>query len=131
MVSIEILLQLAGLACVGLVIVNFVAPKRLGYASSLENAELLIRQIFYVHCGYIVLIIAALGVLCLASPILLLEPGMGQVLSGFFAFFWGSRVVVQLVYYDKAYRARERGWDIFFLLLFASLAVVFGLAAWS
>lgn len=124
----ESFLRLAGLISVGLVVANFVAPRRLGYARSLAGAETLIRQIFYVHCAYIVLLIAALAVLCLGWPGLLLEPGMGRVVSGFFTLFWGSRVVVQLTYYDPEHRARERFWDVFFLLVFSTLAAIFAAA---
>lgn len=121
----EWLLRFAGLICLGLVAANFVAPRRLGYARSLVSAETLVRQIFYVHCAYLVLLIAGLAVLCLGWPGLFLEPGMGRVVGGFFAIFWGSRVVVQLTYYDRAYRARERFWDVFFLLVFVVLAAIF------
>lgn len=119
------LLRLAGLICVGLVVANFVAAPRLGYAKSLAGAELLIRQIFYVHCGYIVMLITGLAILCLGWPQLFLVDGMARVVSGFFAVFWASRVVVQLTYYDKEYRRRERFWDFFFLLVFLALALVF------
>lgn len=124
----ESFLRLAGLISVGLVVANFVAPRRLGYARSHTGAETLVRQIFYVHCAYIVLLIAALAVLCLGWPGLLLEPGMGRVVSGFFTLFWGSRVVVQLTYYDPEHRARERFWDVFFLLVFSTLAAIFAAA---
>lgn len=120
-----LLLRLAGLICVGLVVANFVAAPRLGYARNLAKSELLVRQIFYVHCGYIVMLILGLAILCLGWPGLFLADGMGRVVSGFFAFFWGSRVVVQLTYYDPAYRRRERFWDVFFLIVFLTLAFVF------
>ena len=86
------------------------------------------RQIFYVHCGYIVFLITARAVLCLGWPRLLLEPEMGRVVSGFFTVFWGSRMVVQLTYYDKTERRKERFWDVFFLLVFLTLAVIFAAA---
>lgn len=120
-----LLLRLAGVICVGLVVANFVAAPRLGYARSLAGAEKLVRQIFYVHCGYIVMLISGLAILCLGWPHLFFEGGMARVVSGFFAFFWGSRVVVQLTYYDPEYRRRERFWDIFFLLVFITLALIF------
>jgi hypothetical protein len=60
---------------------------------------------------------------------LLLEDGMGRVLSGFFGLFWGSRVVVQLTYYDRQVRRRDRGWDVFFLGVFGALSTMFTLAA--
>lgn len=122
------LLRLAGAICLGLVVANFVAAPRLGYARNLAGSDLLIRQIFYVHCGYIVMLITGLAVLCLGWPGLFLEDGMGRVVSGFFCLFWGSRVVVQLTYYDPEYRKRERFWDVFFLLVFLTLAAVFAAA---
>ena len=121
-------LRLAGLMCLGLVVANFVAAPRFGYARSLAKTETIVRQIFYVHCGYIVFLITGLAVLCLAWPGLFLEKGMGQVVSGFFAVFWGSRVVVQLTYYDSDLRRKERCWDIFFLLVFVGLALIFAFA---
>ncbi len=126
-----ILLRLAGLMCLGLIVANFVAAPRLGYARNLAGSGNLVRQIFYVHCGYIVLLITALAVLCLGWPQLLLAEGMGQVVSGFFTVFWGSRVVVQLTYYDKTERRKERFWDLFFLLVFFTLAAIFATATSS
>ena len=125
------LLRLAGLMCVGLIAANFVAAPRLGYARSLAQAETIVRQIFYVHCGYIVFLITGIAVLCLGWPQLLLEDGMGRVVSGFFTVFWGSRVVVQLTYYDRDLRNQERFWDLFFLFVFFTLATIFAAAAFS
>ena len=119
----------AGVILSGLVLANFVVAKRWTYADNLAGSEAMVRQVFYVHCAYIVAIIAALAVLCLGWPRLLLEDGMGRVLCGFFGIFWGSRVVVQLTYYDREVRRRDRGWDVFFLGVFAVLSAVFTLAA--
>ena len=113
----------------GLVLANFVAAKRWRYAENLAGSAVIVRQVFYVHCAYIVVIIAALALLCLGWPGLLLEGGMSRVLCVFFALFWGSRVVVQLTYYDRELRRADRGWDIFFLGVFLVLSTVFTLAA--
>ncbi|MDB4554477.1 hypothetical protein N9Z94_01680 [Akkermansiaceae bacterium] len=124
-----LLFRIAGLMCLGLIVANFIGAKRLGYAASLVQAEMIVRQIFYVHCGYIVMIITGLAILCLGWPELLLADGMGRVVSGFFGIFWGTRVVLQLTYYDKKLRAKERGWDLFFLGVFLALAIIFILGA--
>jgi hypothetical protein len=129
--TLEIGLRGAGIILLGLVLANFVAAKRWRYAENLAGSEAMVRQVFYVHCAYIVAIIAALALLCLAWPDLLIEDRMGRVLCGFFGVFWGSRVVVQLTYYDKEVRRRDRGWDVFFLGIFATLSAVFTLAAIS
>ena len=122
-------LRLAGLILTGLVVANFVAAKRWDYAENLKGSSVIVRQVFHVHCAYIVAIIAALAVLCLGWPWMLLEAGMGRVVSAFFAIFWGSRVVVQLTYYDKEMRRNDRGWDVFFLGVFLTLTLIFTLAA--
>lgn len=127
--TLEIGLRAAGMILTGLVLANFVAAKRWRYADNLAGSEAMVRQIFYVHCAYLVAIIAALAVLCLGWPKMLLEGGMSRVLCGFFGLFWGSRVVVQLAYYDKEVRRRDRGWDLFFLGVFGILGAVFTLAA--
>lgn len=126
---IEYALRLAGAMLTGLVVANFVAAKRWDYAGNLAGTAVIVRQIFHVHCAYIVVIITALAVLCIGWPGLLLEDGMGRVLAAFFALFWLSRVIVQLSYYDPELRRRDRGWDLFFLGVFLTLALIFGLAA--
>ncbi|MCW1887460.1 hypothetical protein OKA04_22180 [Luteolibacter flavescens] len=120
-----IALRVAGLMMTGIAIANFVAARRLRYRENLAGCEVMVRQIFHVHCAYIIAIVGGLGVLCLGWPQLLMADGMGRVLSGFFGVFWISRVVVQLVYYDKETRRRERGWDLFFLGVFAALGTIF------
>ncbi len=127
--SIELILRGAGLILTGLVVANFVAARRFGYARNLAGADVMVRQIFHVHCAYIVGIIAVLALLCLGWPELLLEGRMSNVVSGFFAIFWGSRVIVQLTYYDPDLRRAERGWDVFFLGVFAALTAAFAIAA--
>lgn len=129
--TLEIGLRGAGIILLGLVLANFVATKRWRYAENLAGSEAMVRQVFYVHCAYIVSIIAALAVLCLGWPHLLIEDRMGRILCGFFGLFWGSRVVVQLTYYDKEVRRRDRSWDVFFLGVFATLSAIFTLAAIS
>lgn len=125
----EMGLRVAGLILLGLVLANFVAAKRLRYAHNLSGSAPMVRQIFYVHCAYIIAIVSALALLCLGWPELLLEEKMGRILSGFFGLFWASRVVVQLTYYDRELRRQERAWDVFFLGVFVLLSTVFTLTA--
>ena len=125
----ESALRITGLMMTGLVAANFVAAKRWRYRENLDCCDVMVRQVFHVHCAYIIAIISALAVLCLGWPGLLLADGMGRVLSAFFGVFWTSRVIVQLAYYDAETRRRDRGWDLFFLGVFLALATVFTLAA--
>ena len=59
---------------------------------------------------------------------MLLEGGMGRTVCIFFGLFWASRVLVQLTYYDRETRSRDRGWDVFFLAVFLFLGLIFTLA---
>lgn len=126
--TVEILLRIAGLALVGLIAANFVATHRFAYAKNLTLASTIVRQIFHVHCAYIIAIITGLAILCLGWPHLLLDGPLARAVSGYFALFWASRVIVQLTYYDPELRQNERSWDIFFLGVFLFLATTFTLA---
>ncbi|WP_193213016.1 hypothetical protein [Luteolibacter marinus] len=125
----ETALRVAGLILAGLTLANFVAARRFAYRENLAASAVMVRQVFQVHCAYIVAIISALALLCLGWPGLLLDDGMGRVLSAFFGLFWLSRVIVQLSYYDRQTRRLNRGWDLFFLGVFLVLAAIFTLAA--
>lgn len=127
----ETTLRIAGLILTGLVVANFIAPKKFNYRSNLAATGVFVRQVFYVHCAYIISIIAGLALLCLGWPELLLKDRMGNVLCGFFALFWLSRVVVQLTYYDTEIRRSNRFWDLFFLGVFLTLGSIFTLATFS
>lgn len=127
--DLETLLRVAGLMMTGVVAANFVAAKRWKYQQNLADCEVMVRQVFHVHCAYIITIVGALALLCLGWPELLLADGMGRVLSGFFGVFWASRVVVQLAYYDRETRRRDRGWDVFFFGVFLALSAIFTLTA--
>ncbi|KAF0243486.1 MAG: hypothetical protein FD180_3376 [Planctomycetota bacterium] len=124
------LIQLAGGLQLALIPVNFIAPYKLRYAASLAGATPIVRNIFYVHAGYIVFVLAGLGALCLGAAEFL---GSGAPLArwtcGYLAAFWAIRVLVQLFYYDREERRRNRALDVAFLSLFASLALVFAAAA--
>ena len=124
----ETAIRIAGLILAGLVVANFVAAKRFNYRSNLAGSGAFVRQVFHVHCAYIIAIIGGLALLCFGWPELLLNDRMGKVLCGFFALFWLSRVLVQLTYYDAETRRTNRFWDVFFLGVFLTLAVIFTLA---
>ncbi|RYD40657.1 MAG: hypothetical protein EOP85_13905 [Verrucomicrobiaceae bacterium] len=127
--TLEIGLRTAGLVLSGLVVANFFAASRWRYTENLAGAEPMVRQIFYVHCAYLISIMAGLALLCLGWPQLLMEGEMSRALCGFFGLFWGSRVVVQLTYYDKNVRRADRGWDVFFFGVFLFLGTIFTLTA--
>ncbi|HVS07586.1 MAG TPA: hypothetical protein VHK65_15665 [Candidatus Dormibacteraeota bacterium] len=54
---------------------------------------------------------------------------LGRFLSTFLAIFWLLRVPIQLLYYPAEIRRQNRLADVVFIVAFAFLAIVFGLAA--
>jgi hypothetical protein len=124
------LLWIAGALQLLLVVVNFAAPRRLGYAEGLAGVPPIIRQIFHVHAAYIVLVLLGFAGLCfLFAPELAGGRGLGRFMSAFLAVFWLPRPFVQLLYYDPDLRRRHRLYDVGFLVLFGYLAAVFTAAA--
>jgi hypothetical protein len=124
------LLWIAGALHLLLVVVNVLAPRRLGYSEGLAGAPPIVRQIFHVHAAYIVLVLLGFAGLCLFyAPELAGGRGLGRFMSAFLAVFWLPRPFVQLLYYDPDLRRRHRLYDVAFLILFGYLAAVFTAAA--
>lgn len=132
MTTLATLIHLAGLGHLALIPVNCVAPYKLRYAASLAGATPVVRNIFYVHAGYIVFVLAGIGALCLgAAEFLGSGAPVARWICGYLAAFWGIRVALQLFYYDREERRRNRALDLVFLALFGFLAAVFTSAAFT
>jgi len=98
--------------------------------ANLPLAIRLVRQVFYVHAAYIVLVVLGFAALALLFPADLSSGRpLGRFLSSFLAIFWLLRVPIQLFYYPAEIRRQNRLADVVFIVAFAFLAVVFGLAA--
>lgn len=117
----ELFIRLAGAGLVLVVLANCVAPLMLSYGANLDRCDRIFAQIFIVHAAYIVLVTAAMAALCLWRPGFFLETVEGRVLAGFMGFYWGSRFLVQVIYYDRATKRDRPGWNLLFTLAFAAL----------
>ena len=103
---------------------------RLQYRKNLAGASEIVRQVFYVHAAYIVLVVLGFAALSLLFPDELVSGRpLGRFLSTFLAVFWLLRVPIQLFYYPAEIRRQNRLADVIFTVAFAFLALVFGLAA--
>jgi len=105
---------------------NFFLPAKLHYRENLAKVSPIIRQIFTIHSIYIVLVLVGLGLICLLfSNELAGATPLGRFLCGFLAIFWGSRIVLQIFYYDKAVKKEHPLGALFFGAVFLYLAVIF------
>ena len=98
----EIHLRIAGALILLLVPANLLLPRRLAWREELPRLSLINRNIFVVHCAFIVLTLILMGTLSLFFTDALRERGRlgGLVLAGF-AIFWGARLAAQLFVYDR------------------------------
>jgi hypothetical protein len=99
-------LTVTGLILVGLGAAHVALPRLLGWRRELAGASPLHREVSLVHCYFIGLTCVLWGLLPLTAGRLLLQPApvTRVVLAGAVA-FWASRLVIQLVVFNR--HARE------------------------
>jgi hypothetical protein len=109
---------------------NVALPRKIRIREDLTNLSPLARQIFVVHWGYIIYVLAAFGFVCLwFAPELAGATPLGRFFSGVLAVFWLPRAFIQVSYFDREFRRKNRAADVAFTLSSLFLGVVFSLAA--
>jgi len=122
----------AGAVHVGIIAANVPLPGRLQVRQKLAGVPRFVRQIFYVHWVYILIVLALFAALCFGfAPELAGASALGRFLSGFMAGFWLLRIGLQVFYYDREIRRENRGLDMLYLASLILLVVIFGMAAIS
>jgi len=122
----------AGAVHVGIMAANVPLPGRLRVRERLAGVPRFVRQIFYVHWVYIVIVLGLFAALCFGfAPELAGASALGRFLSGFMAGFWLLRIVLQIFYYDREMRRENRGLDRLYVGSLIVLVVVFGMAAFG
>jgi len=120
----------AGAVHVGIMAANIPLPGRLRVRERLAGVPRFVRQIFYVHWVYIVIVLGMFAALCFGfAPELAGASGLGRFLSGFMAGFWLLRIVLQIFYYDREIRRENRVLDLLYLGSLIMLVVIFATAA--
>jgi hypothetical protein len=125
-------LRAAGAAMLVLAALYPIYPRRFRWAEQLQRVELLTRQVFWVHIGFIVLLLVLQGILLVGFPHLLLAPdgAATALLIGMLA-FWLYRLVAQLFVYDPdLWRDRPAHLlvHVVFTLLWLAISAVLGWA---
>ena len=71
-------IQLAGIILLCITLANFFAPKKMRWTVNLEKTEPVFRQVFIIHCVFLLACVVAMALICLAKPYWLLTDGLGQ-----------------------------------------------------
>src|ERR1700756_622220 len=102
----------AGAVPAGIVLANIPLPGRLRVRERLAGVPHFLRQIFYVHWIYIVIVLGLFATLCFGFASELTGGSLlGRFLSGFMAGFWLLRIGLQVFYYDVELRRENRALD--------------------
>ena len=124
------LIWVAGAIHAGIVSANIPLPGRLRVRENLATVPGFLRQIFYVHWLYIVVVVGFFSALCFAfARELAGASSLGHFLSAFLAAFWLSRLLLQWFYYDAGVRRANRVLDALYVLSLLVLVVIFGWSA--
>ncbi len=125
-----VLIYLAGTLMLLVASANIFAFGKFRYREHLQQVPLVMRQVFLVQNAYIMFAQLGFALLCFCftdefssgTPI-------GRGIAGYLAVFWGSRVMLQLFYYDRELRRKNRVYDVLFIVADGFLAVVFAAVA--
>ncbi len=124
------LIWVAGGIHLAIIVANAPLPARLKVRENLAGVPQLIRQVFYVHWVYIVIVLGLFAALCFGfAPELAGETTLGRFLSAFMAAFWLLRIVLQAFYYDETIRKENRVLDLLYLTGLTVLVAIFGMAS--
>jgi hypothetical protein len=124
------LIWAAGGVHLGIIAANIPLPGRLKVKERLAGVPRFLRQIFYVHWLYIVIVLALFASLCFGfAPQLAGATSLGRFLSAFIAAFWFLRIILQVFYYDAELRRENRTLDFLYLGSLALLVCIFTMVA--
>jgi len=120
----------AGAVHTSIMAANAPLPGRLRVRERLAGVPRFVRQIFYVHWVYIVIVLGLFAALCFGfARDLAGASALGRFLSAFMAAFWLLRILLQVIYYDKEIRRENRILDMLYLVSLIVLVLIFGTAA--
>ena len=120
----------AGAVHLGIIAANVPLPGRLRVREHLAGAPRFVRQIFYVHWIYIVIVLGMFAGLCFGfAGELAGGSTLGRFLSSFLCGFWFLRIVLQVFYYDREIRRENWGLDSLYMAALTVLVVIFGMVA--
>jgi len=96
--DLALLIYLAGWGQLSVLIASALVPIRLDWANAFSPLPKLLRQMYWVYGGYVVLSIISLGVICIANADELAAGSrLARSFCAFCAIFWGIRISLQPV----------------------------------
>ena len=127
------ILMLAGFGQISLAFASVAVMRVLKWDRDLAKLRPIFRNIFTTYALYILTINLCFGALSLFKPEWLLD-GMplARALAGFITVYWGVRLLLEFIYYDRSARPPGTFWILAewtLIALFVYLTGVYGLIA--
>ena len=126
------LIQIAGGLQLSVLVASALVPVQLDWRARLASLPRLVRQLFWIYGGYVVLAIVALGTICLVNSAELASGSLlARSICAYMALFWGIRLSLQAVLDVKPFLTAwwlKAGYQLL-TLLFATFSVLFTWAA--
>mmetsp|Transcript_167939 Transcript_167939/g.322480 ORF Transcript_167939/g.322480 Transcript_167939/m.322480 type:complete len:531 (+) Transcript_167939:62-1654(+) len=126
------LIRAAGIGQLALVVSSLAIPFLLDYRKELgEIKKPLLRQMFLVYSGYILMINLFFGLISTFAAETILEVGfLPSVIAGFIFLYWFARLMIAIFVFDLSFldRPHEIVGRVGIELLFTLLPVIYGIA---
>lgn len=100
--KIEVHLQIAGLILIALGLAHGYFERYFGWRKETAPLTLVTRQIFYLHCFFIAVVLIMMGILSVVYTNDMVRAGpLGRAVCGALAVFWILRLGAQWFFYDS------------------------------
>jgi hypothetical protein len=125
---IETHIKISGLFFLALSFIHVFFPRYFKWQTELANISQINRQMMYVHCFFIGLILFLLGLLCISSSSEIVSTILGKRISVGLSIFWIARLLIQFFGYSKELwvsKKKETIINITFILIWSYISSVF------
>jgi len=120
-----------GIAQLGVLVASALVPFQLDWNKTLAELPPLVRQLFWIYGGYVVLSIVSLGLVCIVHAQTLAEgTPLARAVCGYGMVFWGIRLSLQPFLQAKSFLTTWwlRGGYHLLSVLFLSFTLILGWA---
>lgn len=125
----------AGLALFLVAAAGCFVPRVLRWREDVARLRPLNRQVFWTYSGYILCTNLCMAALATFAPDWLLSGSpLAAAVSGYICVYWGARLVIQFVYYDRSDAPSGAFYELAhyaFAAIFLYLTLVFGACCWT
>ncbi len=124
---------LAGVGQLVLAMASLAIPRVLGWRADVGRMKRLTQQVFWTYAAYIWATNVSFGLISVLAPESLIDGStLARSVCGFIAAYWGARVLIQLLWFDRTglpSGAHYKLADFALTALFVALTVVYGWSA--